>query len=126
MSRPMSRAQRQATFLEEAAHMFNHLEDWYDQHPDASFGEIEAQARQQRRQLMGRALALLINGRDRGYQNEAPSCAKCEQPMRFERYRTRRVYGLEGDTQLSRAYYRCPVCKRQTFFPPRPQTETAC
>ena len=64
----MSRAQRQAAFLESAARMYNQLEDWYDEHPDATFGEIEAQARQHRLKLMGETLALMINGRTEGYQ----------------------------------------------------------
>jgi hypothetical protein len=126
MSRVMSRAQRQAAFLEEAARAFEHLEDWYDQHPEASFGELEAEARQQRRALMGRALALLINGREASQRAEPPLCPHCAQPMKLERYRRRTIYGLEGDTRLSRAYYRCPRCKGQTLFPPRPPTETAC
>ena len=40
MYRQMSRAQREAAFLEKAAQMYGTLEDWYDQHPEASFGEI--------------------------------------------------------------------------------------
>lgn len=77
MSRTMSRAQRQAAFLESAARMYDQLEDWYDKHPDAPFGEIEAQARQYRLKLMGETMALVINGRTEGYQLEAPSCAQC-------------------------------------------------
>jgi hypothetical protein len=65
MYRQMSRAQREAAFLEKAAHMYGALEDWYDQHPEASFCEIEAEARL-RRELMGEGLAVLINGRDTG------------------------------------------------------------
>lgn len=125
MSRPMSRAQREATFMKAAAGMYAHLEDWYDQHPSASLGEIEAEARQERRKLMGEALATLINGRDTGYQWEAPRCSECGQAMEFEDYRSREVRGLEGDTELRRAYYVCPQCKGQTLFPPRPQTRTA-
>ena len=33
--------------------MYEQLEAWYDEHPDASFGEIEAEARRQRREMMG-------------------------------------------------------------------------
>ncbi|MBU0493249.1 MAG: hypothetical protein KKA73_15890 [Chloroflexi bacterium] len=75
MYRHLSRAQREAAFLEKAAHMYSALEDWYDQHPAASFGEIEAAARNLRRELMGDGLAVLINGRDTGYQLEAPLCS---------------------------------------------------
>jgi len=56
----MSRVQRRAAFLESAARMYNQLEDWYDQHPDATFGEIEAQARHYRLKLMGETIALMI------------------------------------------------------------------
>ena len=123
MSPTLSRAQRCAAFLELAARKFDELEDWYDQHPEASFGEIEAEARRQRRELMGQALAILINGRDKGFQLEAPNCPQCGQPMEFERYRPWTVFGLEGDTELIRAYYVCPQGCGETVFPPGPETE---
>ena len=110
MAHPMSRAQRRAAFLECTVQMSDALEEWYDEHPDASFGEIEAEPPRQRRELMGQALAILINGRDRGFQLEAPPCEKCGQPMEFQRYRPWTIYGLEGDTKLERAYYLCPNC----------------
>ncbi len=119
MASRMSRAQRQSAFVESATRVFNQLEDWYEQHPDASFAELESQARQGRRALMGEALALLINGRTEGYQFEPPSCTACGQAMKFAGYRRRTIYGLEGDTPLSRAYYVCEQCDAQTLFPPR-------
>ncbi len=122
MTRPLPRSQRRAAFLDAAAQLFDSLEDWYDQHPAASFGELEAEARRQRRRLMGPTLALLINGRDRGFQLEPPACPRCSQPMEFQAYRLRTVVGLEGDTRLHRAYYTCPTCPRATLFPPGPQT----
>ncbi len=125
MSGTMSRAQRRAVFAEIALGAFEALEEWYDQHPEASFGEIEDKARRLRRELMGEALSLLINGRDKGVQLEAPCCQKCEQPMRFEGYRPWRISGLEGDTQLVRAYYRCGKCSGETFFPPGSEAEAA-
>jgi hypothetical protein len=121
----MSRAQRSAAFLESASQMFDALEDWYDEHADASFGEIEAEARRQRRELMGQALAILINGRDRGFQLEAPRCQECRQPMEFERYSGRTIRGLEGDTRLMRAYYVCPDCAGETLFPLGPEATAA-
>ncbi len=124
MSRRMFRAQRRAAFLESAARMYNQLEDWYDEHPDATFGEIEAQARHYRLKLMGETMALMINGRTEGYELEAPTCAQCGQAMKFVDYRERTVNGLEGNTSLSRAYYVCPRCKGETFFPPGPSTPT--
>jgi hypothetical protein len=87
MSRNMSREQREAVFLELAAQMYSDLEDWYDAHPEASFGEIEEAARRRRRAMMGETLRVLINGRDNGFQVEAPQCEACDQAMEFKGYR---------------------------------------
>lgn len=124
MYRQMSRAQREAAFLEKAAHMYCALEDWYDQHPEASFGEIEAEARRLRRELMGEGMAVLINGRDTGHQPQAPSCAACGQAMEYKGHRPWGISGLEGETPLTRAYYVCPECEGETLFPPGSETAT--
>jgi hypothetical protein len=125
MYRQMSRAQREAAFLEKAAHMYSTLEGWYDQHPEASFGEIEVEARRLRRELMGEGLAVLINGRDTGYQLQAPLCMVCDQAMEFKGHRRWGISGLEGETTLMRAYYVCPKCEGETFFPPGSKTAVA-
>ena len=123
MSRPQSRARREAAFMKEAKRMYEQLEDWYDKHPEASFGEIEAEARKRRRELMGKALEQLVNGRDAGVQVEAPKCAECGGVMKFEGYWGWGIHGLEGDSRLERAYYVCPNCKGQTLFPLGCETE---
>lgn len=125
MSGLLSRAQRKAAFLEAANRLYDDLENWYDQHPEASFGTIEGEARRLRRRLMGSTLQTLINGRDRGYQLEPPGCPGCGRPMHFERYSPKQIYGLEGDTELERAYYTCDVCQKQTLFPLGPETPPA-
>lgn len=119
MARKMSRQERKQAFLRKAEAMFEEMEGWYDEHPGATFGEIEAEARQQRRELMGEALEVLVNGRDVGKGEEAPACEKCGQAMTFKGYRRRRVVGLEGESVLERAYYVCPECAGETLFPPR-------
>lgn len=118
MSRPQSRAGRKATFMKEAERMYEQLEDWYDKHPEASFGEIEVEARKRRRELMGKTLEQLVNGRDTGVQVEAPNCEQCGEAMKFEGYCPWGIHGLEGDSRLERGYYVCPHCKGQTLFPP--------
>jgi hypothetical protein len=125
MYRNMSRAQREAVFLELAARMYSGLEDWYDAHPEASFGEIEEAARRLRRKMMGETLTVLINGRDNGFQAEAPQCEACEQAMEFKGYRGWGLSGLEGETRLMRAYYVCPGCEGETLFPPGQEAEAA-
>ncbi len=117
MSRPQSRIRRKAAFMKEAERMYEQLEDWYDKHPEASFGEIEAEARKRRRELMGKTIEQVVNGRDTGVQVEAPQCQGCGGEMEFEGYCEWGIHGLEGDSRLERAYYVCPNCKGQSFFP---------
>lgn len=118
MPRTQSRARREAAFIEAARIMHQQLEAWYDTHPNASFGELEAEARKRRRELMGQELAILVNGRDTGFELEAPKCKVCGRVLDFEGYRSWRVHGLEGESTLERAYYVCPDCKGETIFPP--------
>lgn len=122
MTRTLSRERRRAAFLERAGRMYDQLEGWYDEHAGASFGEIEAEARKQRRELMGEVIGILVNGRDTGSRAEKLYCEKCGSEMSFEGYRRWEVHGLEGDTALERAYYVCPECEGETIFPPGPQT----
>ncbi len=118
MTRPMSRAARKAAFMKQATQMFEELEAWYDKNQGATFEEIEARARQARRKMMGESLGIMINGRDVGKTEAAPKCEKCNRAMVFKDYRPKMVNGLEGETQLERAYYVCQVCEKQTIFPP--------
>lgn len=123
MARPMSREKRMEAGLREAKRMFEAMEAWYDAHPDASYGEVEAELRPQRREFMGRYTEILINGRDAGVQAELPKCEACGHEMDFEGYNGWTIRGLEGDSVLERAYYLCPKCKGQGFFPPRSQAK---
>jgi hypothetical protein len=119
MARRMSRQQRKESFLAAASDAYEELETWYDAHPEATFGEIEEEARKKRRELMGKALGILVNGRDTGYQIEGLQCARCGRWMEYKGERFKRtVYSFEGDVDLERAYYVCPECEEETVFPP--------
>lgn len=125
MTRQMSRARRREAMMRAAEEMIERLETWYDAHSDACFGEIEEQARQERRAWMGQVLEVVVNGRDTGFQLEPPCCEACGMEMEFKDYHDWTVHGLEGDTRLERAYYVCPECEGQTLFPPGPEAAAA-
>jgi hypothetical protein len=124
MVRRLSRAQRKAAFLRQAAEAFEELDRWYDEHPEATFAQIEQEARQKRRELMGRTLEVLINGHTTGAEGDVPHCAQCGAEMELHDYCTKQVWGLEGDSTLERAYYVCPECG-ETLFPPGSATAPA-
>ena len=125
MGQLMNRAEREAAVMAAAKRMYQALEDWYDQHPEASFGQIEQDTRRLRRELMGETMEVVVNGRDDGYRTERPRCEQCGSEMDFEGYRPWGLSSLEGDLKLRRAYYLCPACRGQGFSPPRSETETA-
>lgn len=118
MARRMSRSKRKAAFIAAADEMYEGLESWYDAHPEATFGELELEARRQRRMLMGQALEILVNGRDTGMRAEGARCSGCGSGMKFKGYLPWTLQGLEGEVRLERAYYVCPECEGQTLFPP--------
>lgn len=117
MVRRLSRAQRKAEFLRQASVAFEELERWYEEHPEATFAQIEQKAREKRRELMGKTLEVLINGHTTGAEGEVPHCRQCGAEMELHGYCTKQVRGLEGDSVLDRAYYVCPPCG-ETLFPP--------
>ena len=125
MVRRLSRAQQRAAFLQQAAEAFDRLEAWYDAHPEATFAEIEQEARRQRRTLLGRGVEVLINGRDTGVREEPVRCGACGAQMVLQDYRPKIVRGLEGESTLERAYYVCSQRCGETFFPPGPPTAPA-
>ncbi|GIV85130.1 MAG: hypothetical protein KatS3mg052_2137 [Candidatus Roseilinea sp.] len=109
-----SHAQRREQFLALAAQAYEELETWYDQHPDATFAEIEAL----RQVLMGRGLEILINQRPHRADITQPLCPSCGKPMRLKGRRGKQVNGLEGPSRIERSYYVCPNGCGQTAFPP--------
>lgn len=119
MSRPISRASRKKAFMEAAETLFDEMDNWYAENPEATFEKLEERLRRSRRKMMGRSLEIIINGQDVGKSATAPRCAQCGQAMRFEGYREKTINGYEGDSRLERAYYVCGDCDHQTLFPPR-------
>jgi hypothetical protein len=124
MNRPQSRRQRKEAFLKRASEMYEELEGWYDEHPEASLGEIEEKARGLRRGLMGEGIGILLNGRHGQMEVAAPVCPGCGKGMRFVGYRRKQISGIEGEMALERSYYVCSAGCGETFFPPGPPLAT--
>jgi hypothetical protein len=101
MAGRMSKEQRKVAFLVAADEAYEELEAWYDAHPEATFGEIEEEARKKRRELMGRALKILVNGRDSGYQIEGIQCSECGGRMKYKGEQFERaIYSIENPVKV--------------------------
>jgi hypothetical protein len=86
MTRKVSRKRRKEAFFMAASEAFEGLEGWYDKHPEATFGEIEQETRRRRRELMGKALEVVVNGRDNGARVEGVRCEQCGVEMDYREY----------------------------------------
>jgi hypothetical protein len=120
-----SRSQRETAFLEVATRLYAQLEDWYDQHPNASFGEFEIEARRVRQALMGHGLALVITRGDTDARVKLPKCPQCCQSMEFTGYQPWGAASPAGETEIQPACYVCRACEKQTFIHPQSQPATA-
>jgi hypothetical protein len=124
MTARLSAEQARAAFMEAAGELWDELNRWYRQHPEATFKEMELQLRVLRRSLMGQALPWVLAQGDLGASPEAPVCEECGTQMEFKGYAGKEVEGLEGEGTLRRAYYVCPACGAG-LFPPGPEIGSA-
>lgn len=112
----MQSSEEKAMFLQEAEAMYEELQAWREEHPEASFDEIASQVTPRRRKLMGELLEQLVRQHGDGSYAEA-TCPTCGEAMEASGQRRRRIVHSEGEADLERAYHHCPECGRG-FFPP--------
>jgi hypothetical protein len=108
-------------FMDAARAAYRRLKEWERQHPEATLGEIEQQARHERRLLMGQLIPALLAERGRDDPKARPRCPKCGRRMAFQGERSVPVETLEGCMTLERPYYYCRSC-HEGLFPPGPDT----
>jgi hypothetical protein len=108
-------------YLRRAEELWDEFNAWYEEHPEATFDEMEAKIGKQRRAIVGNFLELSLRQGDLGATPEAPSCGQCGRPMEFKGYPKKEVHGLEADAKIPRAYYVCPTCG-VGIFPPGPSS----
>jgi hypothetical protein len=109
-ARRTTAAAREA-FVRRAERLWDEFNAWYEEHPEATFDEMEEELGQQRRAVLGELLELSLERKDLGATAEGRMCEKCGRPMVFKGYARKRVHGLEVDAEIPRAYYVCPNCK---------------
>ena len=106
-------------FLRRAEELWDEFNGSYQEHPEATFDEMEAELGKRRRGIMGDFVELGLRQGDLGATAEAPSCKECGQGMVFKGYPKKEIHGLEADAKIPRAYYVCPTCG-VGIFPPGP------
>lgn len=97
------------------------MTEWRQQHPKATFGEIEEELDQRLSELRARMLADLAvtsASADWGAGSEAPVCPHCGARLQAKGKKKRRLQTRGGrEVKLEREYGVCPQCG-QGIFPP--------
>jgi predicted RNA-binding Zn-ribbon protein involved in translation (DUF1610 family) len=99
------------------------MKEWRDQHPKATFNEIEAAlderlAKLRARMLQDAALASTASDWSQAAPEERPLCPLCGNRLVARGKKTRRLQTQGGkEITLTRSYGVCPTCARG-FFPP--------
>jgi hypothetical protein len=74
MTARLSPDEARAAFMDRAGELWDELDSWYQQHPEATFKEIELYLCQLRRSLMGQVIPLILAQRDLGATPDSPCC----------------------------------------------------
>ncbi|OQB24187.1 MAG: hypothetical protein BWY10_02635 [Chloroflexi bacterium ADurb.Bin180] len=119
------RTQSQAAeeFSKAAQELWTRFNAWHDEHPDATFDDMDDFLGDEGRDLMGKALELRLRQGDLGTKAEGQVCPRCGREMTFKGYPEKTVHGLKVDSDIPRAYYHCPACEAG-LFPPGQASET--
>lgn len=120
----MNEGQKRATrerLQEQFEGMWAELYSWREAHPEASIDEIVGQVTPRRRALMGEIVVQLARQHGHGVSVEGLVCEGCGEMLEYKGDPKRAVIHLEGEAELSRAYYYCDQCEAG-LFPAGPTT----
>jgi len=96
------------------------MREWRQQHPKATFAEIERETMQRIAQFQARIMEEIAQTSQAAdwQEGKAPNCPECGAKLRRrgERERHLQVAG-GGEVKLKRAYAVCPVCGAELFPP---------
>jgi hypothetical protein len=120
----MSRDTSQGTWQELALDVLTGMREWRQQHPKATFREIEAALDERMSRLRAQMLQDLAHESAAAHwsqlpEQDAPSCPTCGKPVVARGTHRRRVQTTGGrEVTVERSYGTCPSCGAG-FFPPR-------
>jgi uncharacterized protein with PIN domain len=94
------------------------MREWRQQHPKATFAEIERETMQRMAHLQARIMEEIAQTSQAAdwQEGQEPNCPECGAKMRRrgEHERNLQVAG-GGEVKLKRAYAVCPVCGAELF-----------
>ena len=96
------------------------LAEWRQQHPKATFGEIEQETMKRMGQLQARMMQeMAMASQATDWETEtAPTCPECGEKMRKRSEQERHLQAQGGgEVKLKRAYAVCPACGAEIFPP---------
>lgn len=119
----MSRDTSQETWQELGLDVLTGMREWRQQHPKATFREIEAALDERLSRLRAQMLQDLAQESAAAHWSQlpepsAPPCPACGTPLVARGQHTRRIQTTGGrEVELERFYGTCPSCGAG-FFPP--------
>jgi hypothetical protein len=119
MSAQLNSQEARARFEEEAQALWEQMDHWMDEHPEATLKEMEQHLRVLRREFGAKLVALQLLKRGAGVQDQPVACPQCGRRMEYKGILEKPVVGIEVEGKLPRAYYHCPHCG-EGLFPPGP------
>jgi hypothetical protein len=120
----MSRDTSQGAWQERGLDVLTGMREWRQQHPKATFREIEAALDERLSRLRAQMLQDLAQESTAAHwsqlpESSAPSCPTCGTPLVARGMHRRRIQTSGGrEVELERPYGTCPNCGAG-FFPPR-------
>jgi hypothetical protein len=117
MGSEVKKGKEKARLQAEFEAMWEELWQWREAHPEATMDEIVSQVTPRRRALMGELVVQLAKQRGSGVEVKGLTCENCGASLEYKGEPKREVLHLEGEAELSRAYYYCDRCKAGLFPP---------
>ena len=111
------KAKEKARLQAQFEQMWEELWQWRKEHPEAKLDEIVQQVTPRQRALMGELVVQLAKQAGSGVSVVGLVCEGCGELLVYKGEPKRDVIHLEGEAELSRAYYYCDRCEAGLFPP---------